>query len=70
MCFRSKNNVRGLSALQHEFRIKSGKMRITPDILQTPTRLKMTVFWDVVSCRLVEIDRRFRGAYCLHHQDG
>jgi hypothetical protein len=25
------------------------------------------VFRDVASCILVEIDRRFRGAYCLHH---
>jgi hypothetical protein len=31
--------------------------------------MKMTVFWDVVPCSLLEIDRRFRGAYCLHHQD-
>jgi hypothetical protein len=30
--------------------------------------MKMTVVWDVVLCCLVEIDRRFRGAYCLHHQ--
>jgi hypothetical protein len=29
----------------------------------------MTVFWDVAPCSLVEIDRRFSGAYCLHHQD-
>jgi hypothetical protein len=28
----------------------------------------MTVFWDVEPCSLLEIDRRFRGAYCLHHQ--
>jgi hypothetical protein len=26
------------------------------------------VFWDVSSCSYVEVDRRFRGAYCLHHQ--
>jgi hypothetical protein len=30
--------------------------------------MKMTVFWDVAPCSLVEIYRRFRGAYCLHHQ--
>jgi hypothetical protein len=24
--------------------------------------------WDVASCSLVEIDRCFRGVYCLHHQ--
>jgi hypothetical protein len=30
--------------------------------------LKITVFWDVAPCSLVEVCRRFRGAYCLHHQ--
>jgi hypothetical protein len=24
-------------------------------------------FWDIASCSLVEVDRRFRDAYCLHH---
>jgi hypothetical protein len=28
----------------------------------------MTVFWDIAPCCLVEVYRRFRGAYCLHHQ--
>jgi hypothetical protein len=27
-----------------------------------------TVFWNVASCSLVEINRRFRGAYCLRHR--
>jgi hypothetical protein len=30
--------------------------------------MKMTVLWDVALSRLIEIDRRFRDAYCLHHQ--
>jgi hypothetical protein len=30
--------------------------------------MKMTGFWDVVLCSLVEVYRRFRGAYYLHHQ--
>jgi hypothetical protein len=30
--------------------------------------MKVTVFWDVAPCSLVKIDRRFRAAYCLHHQ--
>jgi hypothetical protein len=34
----------------------------------TATRIKTTVFWDVAPCSLVETDRRFRGAFCLHHQ--
>jgi hypothetical protein len=29
----------------------------------------MVAFWDVAPCSLVDIDERFRGAYCLHHQD-
>jgi hypothetical protein len=32
------------------------------------TRMKMTVFWNVASCSVIEIDRRFRGASCLHHK--
>jgi hypothetical protein len=28
----------------------------------------MTILWDVARCSLVETDRRFRGAHCLHHQ--
>jgi hypothetical protein len=31
-------------------------------------KLTMTVVWDVAPCGLVEINRRFRGAYCLHYQ--
>jgi hypothetical protein len=34
-----------------------------------PACLKIAVFGDVAPCSLVEIDRRFRGAYCLHHHD-
>jgi hypothetical protein len=28
-----------------------------------------TVFWDVVPWDLIEVDRRFTGAYCLNYQD-
>jgi hypothetical protein len=28
----------------------------------------MAAFWDVVPCVVVEIYRRFRGAYCLYCQ--
>jgi hypothetical protein len=31
--------------------------------------IKITAFWDTALCSLVEVDRRFRSAYCLHHQD-
>jgi hypothetical protein len=35
----------------------------------TAAVMKMTVFWGIASCSLVEIDRRFRDAYCLNHPD-
>jgi hypothetical protein len=28
----------------------------------------MAVFWVVAPCNLVDVYRRFRGTYCLHHQ--
>jgi hypothetical protein len=31
-------------------------------------RIKFSVFWDVLPCSQVDVDRRFWGAYCLHHQ--
>jgi hypothetical protein len=34
----------------------------------TPTSMYMAVFWDVAPCSLVDTDRRFRGAFYLHHQ--
>jgi hypothetical protein len=34
----------------------------------TSWNLILSVFWDVASCSLVEVYRRFRGAFCLHHQ--
>jgi hypothetical protein len=29
---------------------------------------KFRVFWDIAPCSHVEVDRRFGGAYCLHHR--
>jgi hypothetical protein len=34
----------------------------------TAASVKMTAVWDIASCSLVEVDRRFRGTYCLHRQ--
>jgi hypothetical protein len=31
--------------------------------------IKFRVFWDVAPCNHSEVDRRFRDAYCLHHQE-
>jgi hypothetical protein len=37
-------------------------------VKQRKVTLYVTVLWDVSSYSLVEINQRFRGAYCLHHQ--
>jgi hypothetical protein len=29
--------------------------------------IKMTAFWDIAPCSFVDVDRRFRGAYCHNH---
>jgi hypothetical protein len=42
---------------------------VTFEVLNAAS-MKMTVFWDTVSCFLVEIDRCFIGAYYLHHHGG
>jgi hypothetical protein len=34
----------------------------------TAVSLKMTAFWDIAPFSLVEVDRRFRGVYWLHHK--
>jgi hypothetical protein len=34
----------------------------------TAATIKMTAFWDLASSSLVEVDRRFRGAYYLHYK--
>jgi DNA topoisomerase VI subunit B len=30
--------------------------------------MKFRIFWDMLPSSQVDVDRRFRGAYCLHHQ--
>jgi hypothetical protein len=32
--------------------------------------MNMAVFWDVAPCSLIDTDRTFRGAYCLHQHHG
>jgi hypothetical protein len=32
--------------------------------------MKMVVFYHFAPCSLIDTDRRFRGAYCPHHQVG
>jgi hypothetical protein len=30
--------------------------------------MKMTAFWNITPCSLVEVEGRFRVSYCVHHQ--
>lgn len=34
----------------------------------TTVTLKITIFWNVTPCSLVEVGQRFRGSYCFHRQ--
>jgi hypothetical protein len=36
-------------------------------ILKSKSLMFRAVFWVVLPCKMI-VDRRFRGAYCLHHQ--
>jgi hypothetical protein len=38
-------------------------------LVNTTTNLKITAFWNIAPCSLVEVYRRFRRTYCLHHRD-
>jgi hypothetical protein len=37
------------------------------DVL-TAASMKLKIFWDVLPCSWLNVDRRFRSACCLHHQ--
>jgi hypothetical protein len=41
-------------------------LELVPQI-RAMLRANTTAFWDTAPCSLVEVDRRFRDAYCLHH---
>jgi hypothetical protein len=43
------------------------KSIVTVDVCMHIT-LNMTGLWDIAPCSLHDVDRRFRRAYCLHHQ--
>jgi hypothetical protein len=51
----------------------SGTWRIHPRIqvkfqVLTSASMKLIAFWDKAPCSLAEVRRRFRDAYCFHHQ--
>jgi hypothetical protein len=36
-------------------------------VLTAASMMFRVIFWDILPCKMI-VDRRFRGAYCLHHQ--
>jgi hypothetical protein len=56
----------------------SGVEKMMPDVasllnkafmrVATTEKGEFRVFWDVLPCSQVDVDRRFRGAYCFLHQ--
>jgi hypothetical protein len=34
----------------------------------TAANMRITALWDIAPYNVLEVDRRFRGQYCLHHQ--
>jgi hypothetical protein len=61
-----------LSRVRHQVVAHLTSEQITCNHLRfqvlTATCMKMAVLWDVALCSLVDIDRCFRGAYCLYYQ--
>jgi hypothetical protein len=45
----------------------AGQLPQPQGALKHQWNMKFRVFWDVLPCSRVDADRRFRGAYCLHH---
>jgi hypothetical protein len=53
----------GQKHLIHKSNRKVGTLQIFRAV-----SMKITAFCHIAPCNLVEVDRRFRGAYCLHNQ--
>jgi hypothetical protein len=47
---------------------ESNKLCLVRFQVRMAPNMKMTVFWDITRCSLVEGGLYFRGDYCLHHQ--
>jgi hypothetical protein len=42
-------------------------MQVRFEVL-TAMSMDVAAFWNVALCSLVDVQKHFRGAYCLHHQ--
>jgi hypothetical protein len=53
--------------LWNKFKIANNNKQVRYQVLTAASK-KMTAFWNIAPCSLVDVNRRFRDAYCLHHQ--
>jgi hypothetical protein len=63
--YENKNKVSYITA--RVTKKKSGTVIVRFQVLTAAGMMFRIVFWDVLPCKII-VDRRFRGAYCLHHQ--
>jgi hypothetical protein len=47
--------------------LQTFRIYVTFQVLTVASMMFRIVFWDVLPCKII-VDRRFSGAYCLHHQ--
>jgi hypothetical protein len=65
-----KNSINIFTAMGMSSHIRKWKFKgdiIVRFHVLTAESMKIRAFWDTAPCSL-GVDRRFRGAYCLHHQ--
>jgi hypothetical protein len=60
--------VRNLKLHHHIYkRLTTQCIFVRFQVLVSASMMFRIVFWDVLPCKII-VYRRFRGAYCLHHQ--
>jgi hypothetical protein len=63
----SKIIIEGQEIMERTTSILSVEGQPTEAVSAQTSIVFRAVFWVVLPCKLI-VDRRFRGAYCLHHQ--
>jgi hypothetical protein len=52
--------------IQHNI-LEGTNVNVRFQVLTATSMMFRVVFWVILPCKMI-VDRRFRGAYCLHHQ--